>query len=233
LLAVFVASPRIASPIASGEAKPSQEHDTSQIAPFIEGSSFADRLKKRQAEQKRRAEEEARVEQEKIVSRTIRLGETKVVGNLSVTPVKIERRKPMVVKAELFSQERPEAPDDEFRLILTLKLLNVSEGQVFSPLGMSEKLSHCTFEDNFGNRHEALTRDMLGMKSYKEQEISEMKPGDESLAILIAEEPKVKNAKEFTWRIYLNTSLEDSKGYNLVPPIEKVVFLKFSPDQIQ
>ena len=117
------------------------------------------------------------------------------LGKSIITPISIDFRK-VTDEFHFFSRGQTEHPV----LVLTWRVKNVSEGQVFSPDWF------CLFDggidviDNFGNRLQVF--DCLAEGSQHEEDLQ---PGEEAI-IIVAAIPKNLSAKWYHWTIGQRTS---------------------------
>lgn len=174
-----------------------------------------DKLKETIAAQKREAE-----------AHTIRVGESVTIGSLRITALSVSLRKVTGTRQELFDERTPWESKTEM-LVLKCRLKNVSEGQVFDPIGW--RCSH-DVKDEFGNEMRSFEPGGWELAEYSLNGYTEgdLKPGEQYDTIIVAHPPKVENAREFTWCIGLQISNDLS-----FPDWHERAIVKFNRSEIR
>jgi hypothetical protein len=129
----------------------------------------------------------------------VQLGETFAIGNLEITPKTIE----LVTLNERPTFGGP-IPRKSKSYVLTFVARNKSDGQVFSAYSSSSVI------DNFGNECSDPTGSM-SMSSVQidgNEHLKDIRPG-ESANVMVAFDPALESAKEYTWTISTQISNQD------------------------
>jgi hypothetical protein len=166
-------------------------------------------------------------------SQKLSLGATVQVGNLAVTPLKVERRK--VVKVHYQNSENKETSAEE-SLVLRVKFRNTSSNLSFTPLDEmflrensdSPAYSYIQLEGD-------TTVSMFELSAFSEfniegQPFDELVPGQEYEALIAAAEGSAEQAKgkgKMLWRFLVRTGVGPDKSYTTVLAVE------FTGDQVQ
>lgn len=134
---------------------------------------------------------------------TVAIGKTLRLGSLELTPVSVEFRKASVSRGGF----QPETSIDGPYLVLTVRVKNVSEGQVFSPF------CSASAKDNYGNKLESpfSVTEIATVEASKERD--ELYPGKEAILLLCIER-KIPKASRYDWVIRTRISNEEEQeGY--------------------
>jgi len=161
----------------------------------------------------------------------VSLGATVQVGNLAVTPVKVERRK--VVKVH-FSGNKETVEQES--LVLRVKFRNTSSDLSFVPIDenfLRENKEAPVY--SFIDLGDGATIGMFDLSEFSEfsiegQPFDEIVPGQEVEALIAAAEgspAQIKGKGKMVWRILVRTGAGPNKAYT------SVVGVEFSDDQVQ
>jgi len=154
----------------------------------------------------------SQAEEENIVD--AKLGKSFLLGNLEITPTSIHLE--TLNEETMFSDPKPRKSKS---YVLTFVAKNISEGQVFSAYSSS------SVKDNYGNEclnpmsSSSVTRTRIEGNEY----LKDIGPG-ESANVMVAFDPALESAKEYTWTV--STQISNQEKY------EKWR-IRFSPKDIQ
>lgn len=164
--------------------------------------------------------------------RALTIGQSIAFGGVEVTPLTVELRTVSGWKKS-FGEERTQVVSKEPLLVLTLRIKNVSQGAVFSPVTEKTlRASHVT--DNFNNVMGAFVQGAFEMDDleFDGQTLGELKPGQSMTTLILSEKPKVENAQSFRWQVYVIGG-NDVYFNQFSPPEDSAIIMKFAQSEIR
>ncbi len=164
--------------------------------------------------------------------RALALGQASAFGGVEVTPLTVELRTVSGWRKS-FGEERTAVLSKEPLLVLTLRIRNVSQGAVFSPVTEKTlRASHIT--DNFNNVMQAVVKGAFEMDDFEfdGQTLGDLKPGQSMTTLILCERPKVENANSFRWQVYV-VSGNDVYFNEFSPPEDSAIIVNFTRSDIR
>jgi len=189
LFVVAILGPCLCLDVGCGKSQEQKAKDSQEVA----AEAFADAF----AALEEAREQTAKDDDDTPPMKTVKLGTTIQLGSLEITPVAAELRK-IRIKPLLGREMKEKGPF----LVLTVRVKNISEGQVFSPFMTAE------VRDNFNNElDDGVASFEIGMVDGNDV-AEDISPG-ETGTVLLCKAVKIAKATSYQWDVTSTTDNTD------------------------